>query len=554
MTENASFPPRQDGHQAKTEPKAFSRPSGLGIKNKPTDAGVVLRRSADPDAPGSWRVAPLRPRPSNVDTKDNRDGGRNSSSVDIEDVEFGIHSKSNVDTKDTGNSKPSHGNHGSGPHRPSSMSTNSNVDTNAGYEAAPTLSSRPIPTKLREFHKSNLTGPSGPNLEVLRKLREATKQRVTDRAKSRGRDPGAGAVEVNNGLTRSAKTHEQYLERGRSLVSRYQKETGRDQGSLQNLDPLEFAKWFFSLKPTVKSSTWRPYRQAAKAILSSIPHDNTEHALALIDADIVEIEMTDQPLPKSELISNFEGDRKKLPRKTSARKEKRFPKADFDKVISFLRHFSRSKLAPTLIDWMVAGVSTGLRPIEWATTDLEIREDPNAPNGRRVWLYVLNAKSTNGRANGVVRTIDISNFADDTLRAIRNMSSNGADWLSNGEYDTNQSQVAQLLYSTSQKLFTGRVRVYSLYSLRHQFIANAKSYQKPEEIAAIVGHGVTVTAAENYGKKRSSWGPDEIPERPNAVADEVATVKQSLEFYANRIKLQEEAGLIRPNRRSNVEE
>jgi len=554
MTENTSFQPRQDGHQARPETKAFSRPAGLGTK--PTDAGVVLRRSPDPHAPGSWRVAPLRTRSSNVDTKDNQAESPHTSNVDIEDVEFGVRPSSNVDTKASRPSTPSSPASGSGLKRLSSTPNNSNVDTEEGFESAPmpSPSSRPVPTKLRDFDKSNFTGPSGPNVEVLRRLRDATKRRVADRAKARGRDPGAGSVEVNDGLTRSAKTHEQYLERGRSLVNRYQKETGRDQGSLQNLDPLEFAKWFFSLKPTVKSSTWRPYRQAAKAILSSIPHDNTEAALALIDADIVEIEMTDQPMPKSELVSNFEGDRKKLPRKTSARKEKKFPKADFDKVVSYLRHFSRSKLAPILIDWMVAGISTGLRPIEWATTDLEIREDPTAPNGRRVWLYVLNAKSTNGRANGVVRTIDLSNFSDETLRAIRNMSSNGADWLSSGEYDTYQSQVAQLLYSTSQKLFTGRVRVYSLYSLRHQFIANAKSYQKPEEIAAIVGHGVTVTAAENYGKKRSSWGPDEIPERPNAVADEVATVKQSLEFYENRIKLQEEAGLIRPTRRSNSED
>lgn len=552
MTENTSFQPHQDGHQARPETKAFSRPAGLGTK--PTDAGVVLRRSPDPHAPGSWRVAPLRTRPSNVDTKDNQAGSPHTSNVDIEDVEFGDRPSSNVDTKAGRPSASGSSASGSGLKRPSSTPNYSNVDTEENFESAPTPSSRPVPTKLRDFDKSNFTGPSGPNVEVLRRLRDATKRRVADRAKARGRDPGAGSVEVNDGLTRSAKTHEQYLERGRSLVSRYQKETGRDQGSLQNLDPLEFAKWFFSVKPTVKSSTWRPYRQAAKAILSSIPHDNTEAALALIDADIVEIEMTDQPMPKSELVSNFEGDRKKLPRKTSARKEKKFPKADFDKVVSYLRHFSRSKLAPILIDWMVAGISTGLRPIEWATTDLEIREDPTATNGRRVWLYVLNAKSTNGRANGLVRTIDLSNFSDETLRAIRNMSSNGADWLSSGEYDTNQSQVAQLLYSTSQKLFTGRVRVYSLYSLRHQFIANAKSYQKPEEIAAIVGHGVTVTAAENYGKKRSSWGPDEIPERPNAVADEVATVKQSLEFYENRIKLQEEAGLIRPNRRSNSED
>lgn len=543
MPEDTSFQPRSDGHQASEEKaeRAYSRPAPqAALAAKPADAGVVLRRSPDPNAPGSWRVAPLRPRPpSNVDTKDETSRSQTSSNVDTKanrPMSSGMASASNIK-------------------RPMTPPI-SNVDTSDDLQSTPMPrpSWEPVPTKLREFDKSKITGPSGPNVEVVRRLREASKRRVVDKAKANGRDPGAGSVEVDNGLTRSEKTHEQYLERGRSLVKRFQKETGREHGSFLDLNPLEFANWFFSLKPTVKASTWRPYRQSAKAILASIPHDNTEAALALIDSDIVEIEMTDQPLPKSELISNFEGDRKKMPRKTSALKEKKFPKPDFDKVISYLKHFSRSKLSPVLIDWMVAGISTGLRPIEWATTDLEIREDPTAPNGRRVWLYVLNAKSTNGRANGLARTIDLSNFSDETLRAIRHMSENGAEWLTTGEYNTYQSQVSQLLYTTCQRLFKGRRKVYALYSLRHQFIANAKSYQKPEEIAAIVGHGVTNTASENYGKKRSCWEPDEIPERPNAVAEEVATVKQSLEFYQNRVKLQVESGLIRPTRNSTFEE
>lgn len=551
MTEETSFQPRQDGLQTEKAKPAFARPSGFG--SKPADAGVVLRRSPDPNAPGSWRVAPLRRPPSNVDTEDRQAGRPTFTNVDTEEKGNGHRPSSNVDTAPAQGSRPS--SFAPPPKRAFATPSSSNVDTEDDYQLAPMpmKSSNVVPTKLRDFDKSRTSGPSGPNSDVVRRLREATKQLVVDRAKARGRDPSAGSVEVKNGMTRSEKTQEQYLERGRSLVKRFQREAGLSQGSLLDLDPLEFSKWFLSLKPNVKPSTWRPYRQSAKAILSAIPHDNTEAAMALIDADIVEIEMTDQPMPKSELISNFEGDRKKLPRRTSARKEKRFPKGDFDRVISFARHFSGSKLAPILIDWMTAGIATGLRPIEWATTDIEIREDPSAPKGHRIWLYVLNAKSTNGRANGLARTIDISNFSDETLRAIRHMSENGGDWLSNGRYATYQSQVAQLLYSISQKLFVGRSKIYSLYSLRHQFIANAKSYQTPEEIAAIVGHGVTSTASENYGKKRSSWGPDEITERPNAVAEEIATVKQSLEFYENRMKLKEAAGLLQPNRRSKSE-
>src|SRR3546814_20992999 len=57
-----------------------------------------------------------------------------------------------------------------------------------------------------------------------------------------------------------------------------------------------------------------------------------------------------------------------------------------------------------LMDWLVAGIWTGLRPAEWRSTDLEMREDPPAPFGRRAWLYVINAKATHGRGNGMIRS------------------------------------------------------------------------------------------------------------------------------------------------------
>jgi hypothetical protein len=38
----------------------------------------------------------------------------------------------------------------------------------------------------------------------------------------------------------------------------------------------------------------------------------------------------------------------------------------------------------------------------------------------------------------------------------------------------------------------------------NQAIANWKSMLEPAHIAAIVGHGVTATASEHYGKRRSS--------------------------------------------------
>jgi len=519
-------------------------PVGVRLGRGPNrDAGAVLRRTADPDRPGSWRIAQPRPRPSIVDTMDGH--GPHASNVDTADSDgspaFDIGTEAgperhphafNVDITE-----------GPMPFPDGGPSSDYNVDIMDELEFAPKPRSvPPVPTRLKGPENRKHMGPSGPDSELIRRLREAHKRRVADRAKARGRDPGAGSRETEQGVTRSEKTHEQYLKRGRLLVKRFRRETGNSDLSLDSLNPVEFVNWLFSLKPSLKATAWRPYRQSAKAILSTLPHDNTEAALAMLDADIAESGTSSPPEPKE---PKSDADRNKLPRRTSSLKEKKFPKEDFDRVISYLRHFSRSALAPILIDWLVAGVATGLRPIEWQATDVEIREDPNAPGGRYIWLYVLNAKATNGRANGIVRTLDLSHFRDETVRAVQRMSRNGNEWLLNGSYDTKQSQCAQLLYSVSEKLFRQKKKVYSLYSARHQFVANAKSYHKPEAVSALVGHIVTDTAISSYGKKRSCWAPEDIKDRPEPVAEEVATVRQRHVFFEERVRMQQEAGLLK---------
>jgi hypothetical protein len=375
-------------------------------------------------------------------------------------------------------------------------------------------------------------------------LRDAHKEKVASRAKARGVDPGAGSVPSSNGTTRSEKTHNHYLERGRMLVRRYRRERDLGSTSIDGLDPVEFVNWLFSLKPSLSRATWRPYRQAAKAILTSVPHDDTEAAIAMIDADIAEASAAaekDHVPEKEKPETRKDG----IPRRTSGLKEKRFPKRDFDRVLAYLRYYSRSRFAGVLADWMRAGITTGLRPIEWRATDVEIKEDGAAPRGRWIWLYVLNAKHTNGRGNGVVRTIDISHFAEETIEAIRRMSERGGQWLIDGNYDSMQSQTSQLLYGVCAKLFSTRNKTYALYSLRHQFVANAKSIHRPEEVSALLGHVVTDTAAENYGRKTSSWGPEEITDRAEPVPEEVSTVRQRLIFFSERVKLQQAAGLLK---------
>lgn len=544
MTQLDSHSARQDGSSGQThegveqarqgKPVAASAAPTAGTQAAPLKTPQLgLRPAAKPPIVDTKDTASSAPPSSIVDTKETKASGPmlrpwrpSSSIVDTNDPHGRKQIKhATVDTKD----KRSGGNA-------------SIVDTkDDGYDALPAA---PVATRIKGPEQGKQRGP---NEDHLKSLRDAHKRKLAERAKANGRDPGANSTEVVQGMTRSEKTHEKYLERGRALVRRYRKETGNVDTSIYSLDPVEFTNWFFSLKPTLKSSAWRPYRQSAKAILSTIPHDNIDEAIAMIDADISEGLTSKSTSTVKDGIEN----RAKMPKKTSAAKEKKFPKNDFDKVLSTLKYFSRSKFAPSLADWLVAGISTGLRPIEWATTELEIKNEGDGQ--REAWLYVLNAKSTNGRANGVVRTLDLSNFSDETLRAVQRMSETGNEWFLDGSFDSMKSQCSQLLYSVSEKLFKGRNKIYSLYSLRHQFMSNAKTYHKPEAVAALAGHGVDNTASENYGKKRSSWGPDEIVDRANPVSEEVASVRQTQNFYDARQKLKVEAGLIKAPKFSGEE-
>ncbi|MDW9481878.1 hypothetical protein GOB57_24835 [Sinorhizobium meliloti] len=504
--------------------------------------GAVLRREPPPPIggpawrgrPASWDVAPLAP--SSVDKSDERGNW---------DGEHGRHpSGRSVDNSDRqGSSYPRETaprGYPAADFDDEPISVFPNVDNLDGLEGPP------VGQYIEPARLTILKGPqayrpqgrSGPDKEVARLLREAKKQQIVDRARARGRDPNEGAEEVVKGVTRSAKTQQQYVDRGNQLLARYRRERGMLQDNLLALDTVEFADWVLSLKPTLKPTTWRPYKQSAKAVLSTLP--DSDQAIETLDADTVESGSEPERKPPKERKSKNGRD---LPRRTSARKAKSISKPDFERIVNYLRFLSSSKYGHTLADWLVAGLATGLRPGEWMATSLEISEDREAPRGRYVWLYVLNSKNTNGRANGAVRTIDLSNVRDETIDAVKRMTERGREWLVKGTYADIQGQCAQLMYNTAERMFPGRKLSYSLYTTRHQFIANAKSYHPPEAVSAMAGHGVTNTATENYGKKRSAWNMDDIEDKANPLPEEVATVKRRHTFYEERMKMREAAGL-----------
>lgn len=524
------------GHQLPGSAHAASRAAATATAH----AGSVLRRAPPP--PGkpktSWAVS--RPLPSNVDIVD---AARTQAHQQPENAHL-----SNVDTVDH-SAKGGRKDMPPRPPRPAPVSThNTNVDTvdkslvsmsNTFGNGPKGVSIPPIPLPPKPGKSVDRRGPDESRFLAIVENR---KQMLIDRAAAKGRNPNEGAVPspVAKAKTRSRKTHEDYLRRGEGLMERYKKFANLTHLPVEAIDPVDFVNFCFSLKPTVKASAWRPYKQGIRTMLDTLPHERTSEAINLLDADINE----DTGEVKKKPASTDPNERK-LPRRTSAKKEKRFPKQHFDFVTTYLKVFARSKLSPILVDWMVAGVATGLRPIEWASTDFEVRDDPSMPNGRGVWLYVLNAKSTNGRALGLVRTLDLSHCSEETIGAVRRMSERGFEWLSDGEFDAMQRQISQVLYKACDSISALRGKTYALYSLRHQFVANAKSIYKTEEVAAMCGHGVEDTSVSNYGKKSSAWAPDEITERARPVDAEVAMVQPRISYFQQKIKLQQEAGLLK---------
>ena len=396
-----------------------------------------------------------------------------------------------------------------------------------------------ITTGFRLGPFSPFGGPRGRIVPALKSPVPETfphpaKARLHARAAAGGVDPAAGSRPsrpslsplARAGTTVSQGSLDQYLRKGQQLFDRFCRENGTDQ-----VTSLDWVIWLLSRKPTLQSSSWRVYRQSAIHYLEGFPGDR-DAAIALLENDIIDISR-----PPSTAASG-------APRRTSAAKERRLPVEDFEAIMASLQ-FNRSRLSAVVVDWLRAGILTGLRPTEWRATDLEVQPDPKSPRGRRAWLYVLNAKATNGRGTGVIRTLDISAFTDKDLDCVRRMSDRGRKWLEAGDYGAVQAHCSKVLYSTLARLWPKRPRAYTLYSCRHQAISNWKVILKPEEIAAIVGHGVTATAAEHYGKRRSAWAVDHIPAPPAPVAEELRLVRSTMKLFADRFDLERRAGLRR---------
>ncbi len=274
---------------------------------------------------------------------------------------------------------------------------------------------------------------------------------------------------------KTTETIQIYLKKAQGIIKKACTDLKIDTPS--ELDPRQLVAWMELQRPQIYKKTWRLYKSAIVCYLEQ-SQDFSEETLSALD--------------HLKLLSGE--DCLQTTDRTSSSKLKKFPWKDFQKITDFLRTHQGKWHLP-LLDWIISGSLTGLRPKEWLNSQLVQIDGSYA-------LIIQNAKHTNGRAFGPQRTLLLDALASEEIDTIQRHVQRVYKWQQMNQYEDLYQGCALTLNYVSRKLWPRREKHITLYSCRHQFTANAKaSGFSTTEIAAMMGHAVDTTATLHYGKK-----------------------------------------------------
>ncbi|MFY0734509.1 hypothetical protein [Aurantimonas coralicida] len=276
--------------------------------------------------------------------------------------------------------------------------------------------------------------------------------------------------------TRTALTEEAYLRRVDKL---------RMQGAREMCAPTIFTlaqtvDWFTSQEDRWSASTVRQYRAA---IRFAVEHGYRRGLVA--NAEVLLAALTKDPSPKTKCSV----------RRTSARKRKNVPFAEFERVVRVLESGNElDQLASLFLD---CNIRIGLRPIEWQSVTL-----------RGKVLVVRCAKFTNDRGIAEFRGLDLKPVIvpperGDFVRTVQRLLNRLvlAEKAAGG-WPTLWSRIASRIARACRVLAIKRI---ALYTTRHIALATAKQIMVPVEVAALAGHASDRTAMTHYARHRTGF-------------------------------------------------
>lgn len=348
----------------------------------------------------------------------------------------------------------------------------------------------------------------------------------------------------------TTKTFERRLRGGERLFKNYRKSAGQSDTPFVPNEMPALTAWFYreAFKNKWKPPTIVGYRSDITTWLS---RQLSSRQLGLEYLALWESEAGLRGCLKiagedDETIAAFLSkgkDRKKLlgriPTRTSAHREKKVVLNDFHWIRKYLLCESDNLISREVDAIILATSLTGLRPIEWQTAILTHVPDSD-PELDFFELKTMNAKATGGRAPGATRTLTLKNMGAELLKSIVWATSIGCKYAEMGErtFKNFHNRCNELLqeaasYAALKQEFSKKAPKYTVYSFRHQFVANCKAQKIHwEEIAAILGQIDAYTAIEEYGKSRSGWHPDSTRGTVSPDSDSLAQVRKHTDAKA----------------------
>ncbi len=139
----------------------------------------------------------------------------------------------------------------------------------------------------------------------------------------------------------------------------------------------------------------------------------------------------------------------------------------------------------------------------------------------RTYLKVKNSKHTNGRAHGMYRHLDVTDFGDRVIGALDAFVCYMSK-LTRVRYKSTYDDCRLLLAAVNESFFKEGEKYIQLYSARHFYASNAKKHMAPTDVAAAMGHANDQTAYSFYGNAR--YGSGGLMARP--VSEEAQRVRQ----------------------------
>ncbi|ABE64483.1 hypothetical protein Nham_3759 [Nitrobacter hamburgensis X14] len=316
----------------------------------------------------------------------------------------------------------------------------------------------------------------------------------------------------------SLRTKKDYARRCRQLAAAAQRELAKATGQRADtidLTPSMLVSFVIGKKGDYLANSWRVVRSA---VISTL-----EQTAALVDEPVAKeiktaIERLKQEKPAPE------GEKKPV---TSRTKDKS-PAANDLVRIEHAALARQTQSAIELVRYFKASLPTGLRPCEWPRA----RFGESTRDGYRWMLVVENAKATNGRAHGPVRTLHWEELALDVVEDILTWITIAQD----GDYDRRLNTIGHQLWEITRALWPRRKEWPTLYSARHVAIAGWKAFyvrkgQGPAErlealavVAALSGHGSDDTASKHYARANAASGKSPVPTADPAEVQNVRRV------------------------------